>query len=136
VVDVTLELHGHKDHFAIRTLRHLLQRLQLPNLHSSRRSQDIRSLPHQPSRVYLCPSRDDLCFSNSLLLSSGGQGGGDFLAKDDVFDENAFDVDTPFVGHVPYDFGNFESNGFTFGDDTLNCAGSDNLTQGGLGTLN
>ena len=57
------------------------------------------------------------------------------IAEDDVLDEDAFDGDTPLVCDVAYDFGNFEGDGFALGDDALDCAGSDDVAEGGLRAL-
>lgn len=107
----------------------------MPDLHSGRTSEDIGCLAHEPSRVDLSACGDDLGFSETLLLGGRRERGGDFSREDDVFDEDAFDCDTPFVGYVADDFGYLEGDGFTLGDDGLDGASTDDVTEGGLCSL-
>ena len=133
--NVVLELHGDEDDLGAGGLGHVLKRLQLPDLHSGWGSQDVGSLPHEPSRIHLRTSSDDFRFTDPLLLRGRGKRSGDICGEDDILDENAFDGDTPFVGDVAHDFGNFERDGFTFCHHTLDSARTDNVTKGGLSTL-
>lgn len=133
--NIALQLHRDEDNLRVPALRHCLQRLKLPNLHSSWASEDISSLPHQPGRVDFCPSSDDLGLSDPLLLSGRGEGGGNVGGEDDVFDEDALDGDTPSFCDVAYDLSNLEGDGFALGDDALDGARTDDVTEGRLSAL-
>ena len=92
-------------------------------------------MAHQPSRVDLCASGNDFRLSNTLLLCSRGEGGGDFRAEDDILDEDTFDGDTPFIGDVSYYFSDLECNGFPLGYNALDGAGTDDVSEGCLGSF-
>ena len=132
---VTLQLHRHKYDLGARGLGHLLQGLELPDLHGGGRGEDVGSLAHEPGRVDLCAGGDNLGLADTLLLGGGGERGGDLGAEDDVLDEDALDGDTPLIGDVPYDFGNFECNGLALGNDALYGASTDDMAESRLSTL-
>lgn len=114
----------------------MLQSFELTNLHGGRRGQDIGSLPHQTSSVDFGAGGNDLRFTNSLLLSGRGERCRDLGTEDDIFDEDTFNGDTPLVGDIADDFCNFVGDGFTFSDNALDSTGTDDVTEGGLGSLN
>ena len=93
--------------------------LELPDLHSSRRGQDISRLSHQARGIDLCPRCNDFTLSNPLLLSSAAQTGGDFGTEDDILDQDSFDGHAPLVGNVAYNFSNFERNSFALSHNRL-----------------
>lgn len=93
-------------------------------------------MPHQTSSVDFGAGGNDLRFTNSLLLSGRGERCRDLGTEDDIFDEDTFDGDTPLVGDIADDFCNFVGDGFTFGDNALDGTGTDDVTEGGLGSLN
>ena len=133
--DVVLKVHRNEDNLGTGGLGHILKRLQLPDLHSRWRSQDIGSLPHEPSRIYLRAGSDDLRFTDPLLLRGRGKRVGNLRGEDDILDEDALDGDTPFVSGVANDFCDFEGDCFTLGHDVLDSTCADNMTKGGLSTL-
>lgn len=130
-----MELHRDEDDLGAGSLGHVLKSLQLPDLHSSRRSQDISSLPHESSRIYLRAGSDDFGFTDPLLLRSRGKRGGNILGEDDILDEDTFDGNTPLVCGITNNFRDFESDGFALGNDTLDGTCTDDVTEGGLGTF-
>jgi hypothetical protein len=108
---------------------------KLPDLHSSRRGQDISRLPHKPSCIDLCTGRNDLRLSDPLLLRSRRERRGHLSAEDDILDEKPLNGNTPFVCNVGYDFGNFKCDVFALGHDTLDGACADDVAEGGLGAF-
>ena len=108
---------------------------QLPNLHSSRTSEDVGSLSHQPGRIDFCTCSNDLTLTNPLLLSCRAQGSGHFGTEDDILDENAFDGDTPLVSDFGDDFGDFKGDGFTVGYNGLDSTSSNDVSESGLGSF-
>jgi hypothetical protein len=77
---------------------------------------------------------------------------GNLVGEDDIFDQNAFNGNTPFldvkirkswtncedktyVGYISNNFRNFEGDRLTLGDNALNRASTNNVTQGSLSTL-
>src|ERR1700722_2663070 len=57
---VVRELHRDEHDLAVGRLCHLLQGLELTDLHSGGRSEDVSCLPHEPCGVDLCSGGDDL----------------------------------------------------------------------------
>jgi len=133
--DVARKLHGDEDDFAVSRFGHLLQGLELPDLHRGGRCEDVCCLAHEPGRVDLGAGSDDLGLAYALLLRGGGEGGGDLGGEDDVFDEDALDGDAPLVGDVADDFGDLERDGLALGDDALHRPGADDVAEGCLGAL-
>ena len=129
-------MHRDEDNLGAGSLGHVLESLQLPDLHSGRRSQNIGGLPHESGRIHLRAGSDDFGFTEPLLLRGRGKRGGNLCGEDNVLDEDTFDGDTPFVGDVTDDFGDFESDSFTLSYDALDGTCADDVTQGGLGALN
>lgn len=89
-------------------------------------------MPHQASGVDFSTGGNDLGFTNPLLLCSGGKRGRDFRTEDDILDEDTLDGNTPLVGDITNNFGNFVGDGFALGDNALNGAGADDVSEGGL----
>ena len=128
-------MHRDEDNLGAGSFGHVLESLQLPDLHSCRGSQDVGGLPHESGRIHLRTGSNDLGFTEPLLLRGRGERGGNLRGEDDIFDEDTLNGDTPFVGDVANDFCNFESDGFTLCHDALDSACADNVTKGGLGPL-
>lgn len=69
------------------------------------------------------------------MLSSAAQTGRNLGAEDDILDQDTLDGDTPLVCDVPDNLGDLERDGFTLGDDGLHGACADDVSQGGLRSL-
>ena len=124
-----------KRSFDARSGKNIRTGFQLTDLHGSGAGEDISCLSHETGRVNLRSSGNNLRLSDPLLLSSRRQGSGDFGTEDDILDEDTFNGDTPLIRNVSNDLGDFECNGFTFGDDTLHGTSTDDMTEGSLGSL-
>ena len=133
--DVALKLHGYENNFAVRRFGHLLEGLQLPDLHGRGRGENVGSLPHETGSINFCASSNDLGLSNTLLLCGGRERRGDLGAENDIFDKDPLNSNTPLIRDVANDLGNFESNGLAFSDDALDSTGTNDMTKGGLGTF-
>ena len=131
--NIALKLHGHKHNLAVSRLRHVLQCFELSNLHRSGAGKNVCCLSHQSRGIDFCASRNDFGFSNPLLLCSRRERSGHLWREDDILDEDAFNGDTPFVGNIANDLGNLEGNCFTFGDNTLDSACADYVSERRLG---
>lgn len=86
--------------------------------------------------TYLGLGGDNFALTNSLALGSHGERVLQVLAKDDVLDEHALNLDTPAGGDILNDFTDGLSNLFTALDDVLQDTSTDNVAQSGLSTLN
>ena len=117
-------------------MREIRTGLKLPDLHSSRTSQNICSLSHQTGRVNFCPGRNDLRLSNPLLLSRRRQRCRDFGAEDNILDENTLNGDTPLVRNVTDDFCNFKGDSLALSDHALDCAGTNDMSERRLSAFN
>lgn len=69
------------------------------------------------------------------MLGGRGERRGDLGAEDDIFDENAFNGDTPLVGDVADYFGNLVGNSLALSDNALDGTSTNDVTKGRLGTL-
>ena len=85
--------------------------------------------------AYLSLGGDNLGFTNTLALGSHGEGLLELLAKDDVLDQHALDLDTPASGDVLDDLANGLGNLLAALNDVLEDARTDDVAEGGLGTL-
>ena len=133
--DVALQLHRHEHDLAARALRHRLQRLELPDLHRGGAREDVRGLAHEARRVDLRAGGDDLGLPDALLLRGGRERRGHLGGEDDVLDEDALDGDAPLVRDVADDLGDLERDRLALGHDGLHHARADDVTEGGLRTL-
>ncbi len=133
--DVTLQLHGHKDDLAPGSLRHLLQSLELTDLHGGGGREDVGSLAHEPRGVDLRARGDDLALADALLLRGAGERGGDVGREDDVLDEDALDRDAPLVRDVADDLGDLKCDRFTLRHDGLHRPRADDVSEGRLRAL-
>ena len=133
--NIVLEVHRDEDNLGAGSLGHVLERLQLPDLHGRWRSQNVGSLPHEPSRIHLRAGSNDFGFTNPLLLRGRGKRGGNVWGEDDILDEDTLDGDTPLVSDITNDFGDLESDDFALGHDALDSARTDDVAKGCLGAL-
>ena len=133
--NVILQLHGHKDDLAAGALGHLLQSLELTDLHGGGRGEDVGGLTHQPGGVDLGARGDDLALADALLLRGAGERCGDLGGEDDVLDEDPLDRHAPLVRHVPDDLGDLKRDRFALRDDGLHGARADNVSEGRLRTF-
>lgn len=78
---------------------------------------------------------NDLAFTNTLALGGHGQRLLQLLAEDDVLDEHGLDLDTPAGGDILDNLADALGNLLTALDDVLQNASTDDVAQGGLGTL-
>ena len=104
-------------------------------MHGGCRAQDISGLSHELGGFDFSASSDDLGFTDTLRLSSHRKGVLEIVAEDDVFDEHGLDLDTPTHCHVLDDLTNGLSDLLPALDDVLEDAGTNDMTKGGLGTL-
>ena len=125
-----------KDDLAVCALRHRLHSLQIPNLHSRSARQNISSLSHQFSGLDFGACGDDLGFSDALGLGGHREGVLELVGEDYVFYEHGLDLDAPAGGNVFDDFTNRLSNLLATLDNVLEDAGTDDVAESGLGTLN
>jgi hypothetical protein len=133
--NVTLQLHGHKHDLAVRGLGHLLQRLQLPDLHGGGRGKYVGSLTHESGRVNFSTCCNDFGLSNTFLLGSGRKRSGNFGTEDDILDKDTLNGYTPFVSDVSNNLGDFECDGLTLSDYALDCSSANNMSESRLSTL-
>ena len=124
-----------EDNLAISRLRHRLHSLQVPNLHSWRGAQNVGGLAHQFCGLDFSAGGDDFGFTDTFALCGHGEGVLEFGGEDDVFDEHAFDLDTPARGDVFDDFPDGLGDFFAAFDDVLEDAGTDDVAEGGLGAF-
>jgi hypothetical protein len=92
-------------------------------------------LAHKASRINFCAGCNDLGLSDTFLLRSRRQRSGDLGAENDILDQDTFNGNTPFVGNVADNLSNLEGDGLALSYDTLNCASTNNMPQGGLSTF-
>ena len=92
-------------------------------------------MTHEARGVDFCAGSDDLGFSETLALRSGGQRRGHLGREDDVLNEDALNGNTPLVRDVADDLGNLEGDGLALGDDGLDGARADDVAEGGLRAL-
>lgn len=78
---------------------------------------------------------DDLAFTDTLALGSHGQRLLQLLAEDDILDEHRLNLDTPAGRDVLDDLANALGDLLAALDDVLENTGTDDVAQGGLGTL-
>lgn len=78
---------------------------------------------------------DDLAFTNTLALGGHGQRLLQLLAEDDILDEHRLDLNTPTGRDILDDLANALGDLLTALDDVLQDTGTDDVAQGGLGTL-
>jgi hypothetical protein len=133
--DVALQLHGDKYDLASGGLRHLLQGLELTDLHGGWGSEDVGGLTHEPRGVDLCAGGDDLALADALLLRGAGERGGDLGGEDDVLDEDALDRDPPLVRDVADDLGDLKRDRFALRHDGLHGARAHDVSEGRLCAL-
>jgi hypothetical protein len=131
----TVRSRRHKDDLRVRRLGHLLHRLQVPDLHSRRRAQNIRSLAHKLSRLDLGARRDDLGLSGTLALRRHAERLLQVLAEDEVLDEDALAGRTPAAGGLLDDLADRLGNFLAALDHVLEHTGADHVAEGGLGAL-
>ena len=108
---------------------------EISDLHGGCRAQDIGGLSHKLGGFHFSASSDDLGFTDTLRLSSHRKGVLEIVAEDDVFDEHGLDLDTPAHCDVLDDLTDGLGNLFPALDDVLKDAGTNDVTEGGLGTL-
>lgn len=84
---------------------------------------------------YLCLGGDNLAFTDTLALSSHGEGFLQFLAEDDVLDQHALNGDTPSGSDILDDLSDRLSDLLTTLDDILQDSSTNNMAQSSLGTL-
>lgn len=124
-----------ENNLAIGRLSHRLHSLEITDLHSRRRGQDIGSLAHQLGRFDLSAGGDNLALTNSLGLSSHRERILQIVAEDNVLDEHGLNLDTPARSDFLDDLGRRLGDFFAALDDILQDAGTDDVAQGGLGAL-
>lgn len=78
---------------------------------------------------------DDLAFTNTLALGGHGQRLLQLLAENDILDEHRLDLDTPTGRDILDDLSNALGDLLTALNDILQDTGTDDVAQGGLGTL-
>lgn len=92
MVNSLLVLHlGNEDDLGV-AAAHLLQGLQVADLHGCLAVQFLRCLPHQFGRLHVCARRDDLTFGEAAFLGSTGEGVLEVLAELDILDEDLLDL--------------------------------------------
>lgn len=126
---------GKENDLAVGRLGHSLHSLEVTDLHGGGGAQDIGSLAHELGGFDLCLGGNDLTLTNTLALSSHGKRLLELLGEDNILDEHALDLDTPSGGDILDDLSDGLGNFLTALNDVLENAGTDNVAQGGLGTL-
>jgi hypothetical protein len=72
---------------------HLLQRLEVADLHGCLAIQFLSCLPHQLSRLHISTRRDDLAFGETAFLGSTREGILKVLAELDILNEDLLNLD-------------------------------------------
>lgn len=125
-----------EDNLRVSTLSHRLHSLKVSDLHGRSRAENISSLSHQLCRLDFGARGNDLGFSDTLGLGSHGEGVLQLVGENDVFDEHGLDLDTPAGSDIFDDLADALSNLLTALNNVLEDAGSDYVSECGLGTLN
>jgi len=87
MVDSLLVLHvGDEDDLGV-AAAHLLQRLQIPDLHGRLAVELLRGQPHELGRLHIRPRRDNLALGQPPLLGRRRQRVLQILAQLDILDE-------------------------------------------------
>lgn len=126
---------GQEDDFAVCGLGHSLHSLQVSDLHSRRRAQDVGGLTHEFGALDLRTRSNDLALSNPLALRRHAQRVLQFSAENDILDQHRLDLDAPARSNIFDYFSNGLGDFFTALDDILEDAGTNDVTEGGLGAL-
>ena len=105
-------------------------------MHGWSRAQDVGGLPHQFGTLNFGACGNDFRLSDTLALGSHGERVLELGAEDDVLDEHRLNLDTPTRCDIFDYFTNGLCDLFTALDDILENAGTNDVAQSGLGTLN
>lgn len=125
----------HENDLRVSLLSHLLHRLEVSDLHSRRRAQNISSLAHKLRGLDFGAGRDDLGLAGALALRGHGQRVLQVLAEDDVLDQHALDLRAPASGGLFDDFADRLRDLLAALDHVLQHARADNVAEGGLRAL-
>lgn len=99
-----LVLGREENDLAVRRLGHGLHSLEVSDLHSWCRAQNISGLTHEFGGLDFSPGADDFGFSGSLGLSGHGERVLEFLREYDVLDQHALNLYTPASSRLLDDF--------------------------------
>lgn len=117
-----------EDDLAVGRFSHSLHSLEVSNLHSWCRTQDISGLSHELGALDLSPRSNDLGFTSSLGLRSHGEGFLQILREDDVADKHALDFNTPALCGLFNNVTDILRNFFSALNDILEDASSNDVS--------
>lgn len=123
---------GRRTDFSIRRLGHRLKSLELSDLHRSGRRENVGSLSHELCGVDLRSRRDDLGFSDSLLLRSTRERLLKLETEQNVLDEDTLDRDSPSMSDLFYDPFDLGGDGFSVREERLESSRSDDISESRL----
>lgn len=129
------KVHGDEDNLRVGLSSHGSQGVKSSDAHGGRGGEDIGSSPHESSSVNLGPSGDDLGLSNSLGLGSGRERLLKVLREQKILDEDRLNADSPVGSRSLDDLLNLSSDSLSLGNDVLESPGTDDVSKGGLGSL-
>lgn len=124
-----------EDDLAVSSLGHGLHCLEVSDLHGRSRAQDIGRLSHEFGGFDFGTGSNDLGFTDSLGLSGHREGVLEVVAEDNVLYQHRFDLDTPARCDILDNFTNRLGKLLATLNDILQDTRSNNVSQGGLGSL-